>query len=332
MRRRDFLTTGLLAAGLGVASRLQADEASQRTGESGGSARSPIPVQERICLFTDHLDDFDFSHAEVARMLRELGVAGPDLTVRPGGLVKPERVAEDLPQAVAAFRNEGLSVPMLTTGITSASDPVSRQILEMMSRLEIGYYKLGYFPYDNLAAWPQRVAAVRSEVSRLAKLGQELGVRAGFHNHAGPFVGGALWDSWEVLQPLDPQAVGFYFDPAQATIEGGKHAWKLNFQRIAPRLTMVAIKDFVWEKADGQWQTRWCPLGEGMVDWPEFFRLLAGAPFEGPVSLHIEYDPGGATRAARYDNSLEAAARDLKFLRRHLDEAFGRNAAQPDTR
>ena len=332
MRRRDFLKSGLLAAGIGAASRAQADEAPQRGREPGGAAQPPLPVQERVCLFTDHLDDFDFSYAEVARMLRELGVAGPDLTVRPGGLVKPERVAEDLPRAVAAFRDEGLSVPMLTTGITSASDPVARQTLETMSRLNIGYYKLGYFPYDDLAAWPRRLAGVRSEVARLAELGQKLDLRAGFHNHAGPFVGGALWDSWEVLQPLAPEAVGFYYDPAQATIEGGKHAWKLNFQRIAPRLVMVAIKDFVWEKVDGRWQTRWCPLGEGMVDWPEFFRLLADAPFDGPLSLHIEYDPGGATRTARYDNSLAAAARDLKFLRRHLNEAFGQNAAKPDAR
>jgi sugar phosphate isomerase/epimerase len=324
MQRREFLKAGVLAAGLGaVSGRSAAGGGDDLEAEQRAASRPAPPIQDRICLFTDHLDDFDFSYAEIARMLRELGLAGPDLTVRRGGLVKPERVAEDLPEAVTAFREAGLSVPMISTGLTSVGDPTARPTLAAMSRLGIGHYKLGYYEYDDLHQWQQRIAAVRSDVAGLVELGQSLGVRAGFHNHAGPTVGGALWDSWEVLQPLDPHSVGFYYDPAQATIEGGKHAWKLNFQRIAPRLVMVAIKDFVWEKSDGRWQTHWCPLGEGLVDWDEFFARLADVSFDGPVSLHIEYDPGGSTRAERYDRSLEAAARDLAFLRRHVDRAFG---------
>jgi sugar phosphate isomerase/epimerase len=84
---------------------------------------------------------------------------------------------------------------------------------------------------------------------------------------------------------------------------------------------MVAIKDFVWEKTRDEWRTRWVPLGEGMVRWKEFFAMLKKIPFDGPLSLHIEYDPGGSTRAARFENSLAAAQRDLAFLRRQLEAA-----------
>jgi sugar phosphate isomerase/epimerase len=317
--RRAFLRAG--AASLCVA-------ATSVRSVAGADDRRPsagprLPIQQRICLFTDHLDDFDYGCADVARMLKELGVAGPDLTVRPGGLVPPERVADELPKAVAAFREQGLSVPMISTGLTSAGDPAARPTLDAMAQLGISHYKLGYYAYDDLRDWQARLAAVRRDVEGLARLGRRLGLTAGFHNHAGEYVGGAVWDSWEVLEPLEPQSVGFYFDPAQATIEGGKHAWKLNFQRIVPRLVMVAIKDFVWEKVGGHWQTRWCPLGEGLVNWTDFCARLAAVPFDGPVSLHIEYDPGGSTRMARFENSLAAAARDLKFLRERLDAAFG---------
>jgi sugar phosphate isomerase/epimerase len=58
-----------------------------------------------------------------------------------------------------------------------------------------------------------------------------------------------------------------------------------------------------------------------MVRWGEFFDLLAKIPFTGPISLHIEYDPGGTTNAARFENSLTAAERDLRFLRKHLPPA-----------
>ena len=81
---------------------------------------------------------------------------------------------------------------------------------------------------------------------------------------------------------------------------------------------MVVIKDFIWEKVKGKWRTRWVPLGEGMVPFAEYFPLLLKTRFPGPLSLHIEYDPGGKTKVERFDNSLEAAARDLKFLREQL--------------
>lgn len=256
-------------------------------------------------------------------MLKELGVAGPDLTVRSGGLVAPKRVAEELPKAVAAFRKEGLSVPMISTGLTSIRDPAARPTLATAGKLGIRYFKLGYYSYDDTRNWRARLDETRASLRPLLQAAREAGVQAGLHNHAGPSVGGALWDGWELLQALDARDVGFYFDPAQATIEGGNHAWKLNFERASERLKMVAIKDFVWEKRDGQWRTRWVPLGEGMVRWPEFFRMLARASFTGPISLHIEYDPGGATKAARYENSLAAAARDLAFLRGQLRAAAG---------
>jgi sugar phosphate isomerase/epimerase len=58
-----------------------------------------------------------------------------------------------------------------------------------------------------------------------------------------------------------------------------------------------------------------------MVNWDEFFPLLARISFPGPISVHIEYDPGGKTRAERIDNSLAAAQRDISFVRKHLTKA-----------
>ena len=56
-----------------------------------------------------------------------------------------------------------------------------------------------------------------------------------------------------------------------------------------------------------------------MVRWGEFFAMLRKTPFDGPISLHIEYDPGGSSKAAPFENSFAAAQRDLKFLRGQLE-------------
>lgn len=308
--RRRFLRTALAAVAFAPATR-------------AADAPKPRPVHERICLFTDHLDDHGFTYAEVAAHLKELGVAGPDLTVRPGGLVPPERVAEELPKAAGVFREHGLTIPMISTGLTSARDPAARPTLTAAGKLGIRYFKTGYFKYDDPDQWEERIASARKDLSSLAGLGKEAGVCAGVHNHAGPTVGGAMWDGVELLKPLDVKWVGAYFDPMHATIEGGNFGWQLGFRRLAPRLKMVALKDFVWEKTANGWRTRMCPLGEGMVRWPEFFRLLAKTDFDGPLSLHIEYDVGGKTKAERLEKSLAAAEKDLQFLRKQLAAAFG---------
>lgn len=321
MHRRDFITTGgrvsavgcLMGSGL-VGTLLAAD--------SESTPAKTIPVQDRLCLFMDHLDDHGYSYSDVAGMLSPLGIAGPDLTVRGGGLVPPERVVEELPKAATAFRDKGMSIPMLSTNLTSARDPAARPILSTMDKLGIRYFKVGYYHYHDLAKWEAELESQRKDLAGLLELSHQFHAHAGFHNHAGAGIGGAVWDAWEFLRPLNPADVGFYFDPSHASIEGAKHTWKLNLQRISPRLTMVALKDYVWEKTSGGWQTRWCPLGDGMVNWPEFFKLLAQIPFPGPVSVHIEYDPGGKTRLERIDNSLAAAERDISFVRRHLDQAF----------
>ena len=287
-------------------------------------ASGQTPLEKRICLFTDHLDGASgFSYKEVARMLEQLGVSGPDLTVRRGGLVKAERVTEDLPKAAAIFKDHGLTIPTITTSLTNAAEaPVmfSKSLPESGSSTTRSATCV-------TRTW---IIGENGESGRgmtwggLVRLGKSLGIHAGFHNHSGPIVGGTLWDCFDLVERHDRKWLGIFFDIAHATIEGGKNGWNIGFRRIRNRVTMAAIKDFVWEKVRGKWRTRWVPLGEGMVPFAEYLPLLLKTRFPGPLSLHIEYDPGGKTKVERFDRSFEAAARDLKFLREQLRGAHQR--------
>jgi sugar phosphate isomerase/epimerase len=83
-------------------------------------------------------------------------------------------------------------------------------------------------------------------------------------------------------------------------------------------LKMVALKDFYWAKQGSKWKMKMCPMGEGMVDWPKVFSMLAAARFTGPISLHLEYDP---------PNELTAIARDLEFVKKQVAAAYGGGSA-----
>jgi sugar phosphate isomerase/epimerase len=261
----------------------------------------------QICFFSKHLPELNYS--QLAQWLRVAGFDGADLTVRAGGHVLPERAAQDLPRAVEAIRAKGLDVPMITTELTSAADPTARPILSTAARLGVRCFKMGYWRYGTDVLADVKKAA--AEVRALAELAKEFGITAGFHNHP-RYVGLAGWDGRQVLEGLDPKAVGYYYDANNATEEGAVMGWEVTLRLALPRLKMAAFKDFYWSKVNGKWTSVACPLGEGMVNWSKLFPLIAGADFTGPISIHQEYRP---------TDRMAAARADLEFVKKHLQTA-----------
>ena len=301
MTRRELMLTAAAAAVAG-ATRATAQTTARR-------ART-------YCLFSKHLPDLSWS--DVGKEAKAAGFAGIDLTVRAGGHVLPERAVDDLPRALDAIRAHGLSVPMITTDLTSAASPVARPLLTTAARHGVTFYKTGYWRYSPARDVRAQVAAASQAIAGLAALAAECGIVMGVHNHAG-YIGGALWEIAPAMDKLDPSFAGYYFDPRHAVAEGGGGTWKAAANMVAPRLKMVALKDFAWEKTAKGWQPRDCPLGEGMVDWAWFAAALRDAKFTGPISLHLEYEIAGATAAERTRNTLAAAVRDLGLAKRVLE-------------
>ena len=277
------------------------------------AAAMPAPGAGKpaLCLFSKHLPKLNYE--ELGKTVKEFGFDGVDLTVRAAGHVLPERAAQDLPRAVETIRSHGLSVPMITTGLLSASEPPARPTLQTAARLKVPYYKLGYYRYKG-ADPDQAIADVKRSVQGLVELGKEYGIEGGFHNHSGDYVGTAVWDTRSIIAGLDPKWIGYYFDPCHAFAEGGVYGWHLAMQVALKRLKMVALKDFYWEKQNGRWRMKMCALGQGMVDWPRVFKMLAAAKFTGPISLHVEYDP---------PDELAAIGKDLEFMRAQVKAAYG---------
>jgi sugar phosphate isomerase/epimerase len=257
---------------------------------------------------------------DLGRTLKAMGFHGVDLTVRPGGHVDPTRVTTELPVFVDAIRNEGLAVPMISTELVSDADPVAQPTLETAARLKIPFYKTGYYRYKFVDV-RKELEAAGAQLRGLADLSRRHGMRLGYHNHAG-YIGGPVWDFAPFIERLDAATVGYYFDVRHAVVEGGDGGWRTALDLVSPRLSMISLKDFFWEKSGGTWRQRHCPMGDGMVDWKQFFAMLANARFHGPVSLHVEYEVTGATPAAEQDNMLAAAERDVAFIKARIAEAY----------
>lgn len=315
LSRRTFIARGAV---LGAAIPLGLTPAHDALGAIAATPQAERP----ITVFTKHLQWLDFE--ELAEVVAETGFNGLDLTVRPDGHVLPERVAEDLPRAVRAAREAGLTIPLITTAIIDPRDPATAPILRTASDQGIEYYRMGPLRYPRGVAVGDAIEEMRPLMRDLARVNERFGLHGGYQNHAGVRVGGPVWDLHLLLRGLDPRWIGVQYDIRHAMVEGGT-AWPLGLQLLAPYIRTIDIKDFHWAKDGDRWVPRTVPLGEGMVDLPAYFEQVKQLGISGPISVHYEYPPlEGRNDSPPPERRREAVAlmrKDLQYLRAHLRSA-----------
>lgn len=286
--------------------------------------RAAPAARQPVCVFSKPLQWLDYE--ALAETVREAGFDGLDLSVRPGGHVLPEKVADDLPRAVEAARRVGLVVPMMVTAITDARAPHAESVLRTAAGLGITHYRMGYYDYRDELGMAGSLEAHRPKLRELAQLNQSVGIRGGYQNHAGTRVGGAVWDLWELLKGLDPRWIGVQYDICHAVTEGTS-SWPVAMKLLGPSIHTLAVKDLHFEKGpNGRWRAKDVPLGEGMVDWDAYLKLVRQIGVPGPITVHYEYPPleGGTpdpVPAQRRRQAIAAMRKDLLFLRQRLEAA-----------
>lgn len=247
-----------------------------------------------------------------ADLAASMGFEGVDLTVRPGGYIEPSDVSEKLVEAVDVFRSRGLTVPMITTSITSSDEPYAKDVFSIASKLGVRYVKLGYWRYRGFGYLRKQIEDIRRSLKGIEKLCREYSITAGLHTHSGMYMTAEPTILGSILEGFDPEYIGAYIDPGHMAVEGGLAGWLMGMDMLSDRIVMVAVKDFGWFKTERGWVARTVPLGEGLVPWSRVFEILKTIGFEGPVSLHSEYDES-------IDKIIDITRRDVAYIRRIID-------------
>lgn len=303
--RRIFIKT----TSLGVAGTLFSGVTSAAVSSANYEIIRPIHV------FTKCLQFLDYN--KMARVLAENGFDGADLTVRPGGQVLPENVEKDLPKAMKALKNAGIGTNMIVTRLSNPNDPAFRPTLKTMADLGIRYYRMGYINFNDKKTILQNLEIHKKTFEEIEKLNREYGVTGNYQNHSGRRVGGPVWDLYHLLKDRNPEYIGVQYDVRHATVEGGM-SWPLGMKLLAPWIKTTDIKDFIWEKnEEGKWKVKNVPLGMGMVDFNLYFELYKKFNIGAPVSIHYEYDLGGAEHG---DKEISMSLEEIEtYLRNDLD-------------
>ncbi|MEM0024423.1 MAG: sugar phosphate isomerase/epimerase family protein [Thermofilaceae archaeon] len=264
----------------------------------------------KLVLFSKMFQEMPME--KLADFIASLKLDGVDLTVRPGGYIEPKDVKRKLPDAVEIFASRGLQVAMVTTSIVSADEPYAEETFSAAADLGVKYVKLGYWHYRGFGHLWKQIEEARENLKGIERLCKEYNLTAGVHTHSGMFLTAEAAVVRLLLEGFDPEYVGAYIDPGHMVVEGGLAGWLMGMDLLSDRITIVAVKDFGWFKTEKGWVARVIPLGEGLVPWEEVFKILKSLGFEGPVSLHSEYEEVGLSEIA------ELTRRDAAYVKEIL--------------
>lgn len=257
------------------------------------SANSAQQDSLSISIFSKHLQFLDYE--QTGKMATELGFSGVDLTVRPKGHVLPESVKTDLPKAIAAIKKGGSTCEMITTNIEGVHQILDVDVLETAADLGVKYYRTNWFKYPRNQSMPDALKVYQKQIKKLGALNKKLGIIGNYQNHAGTKIGASFWEIDTLLKTVNTDFFGVQYDIRHAVAESG-FSWENGLKLLHSNIKTIVLKDFKWGEVNGKWKLINTPIGEGMVDFDKYFKLLKMYGLNPPVSLHLEYDLGGAEK------------------------------------
>ncbi len=262
--------------------------------------------------FQSHLEP-----AALAALVHEAGLDAVNLVIREGYWVSPEQVAKEAPRFVEAMRAEGVLVPFATAGFDLDALARGQAPLEALAECGIRDFRPGYFRRPN-GGPPvhELVDAARGTMERIARVCEASGTRCVYQLHHG-----TLFPSpssiWPIVRDLPPEAVGVELDPGNQSREGLED-WDRSCSLLGDHVAAAGIKDSAPRRDDTSpdgpakgWRRDWVPCDEGVTDWHDFARALAGIDFEGTfvfMPFYDEDDPDAQARALKREVAYVRAA------------------------
>jgi sugar phosphate isomerase/epimerase len=241
---------------------------------------------------------------------KETGVDGLDLAVRPGYPIEPGNALTELPKFAAIMKQNKLDIPLVSapTSLIDAESKDAKNLFEACALAGVPMIKIGYFPYKG--NFSDDLQGARKKLQGFSKLAQATKVKAVYHTHSGNNIGNNAVSLKELLTDFDPHQIGAFADTGHLAVNGGPI--KMELEILRPWLSIIAIKDILWEQAKADWAFKVIPAGSGIVRWNDVSKGIKDAKFQGTIVLHGEYEASGLP------NRKDFAKKELAFLKKQF--------------
>jgi sugar phosphate isomerase/epimerase len=244
-------------------------------------------------LFSKNLKTL--SIAEHAKFCREVGLQGFDLAIRPGYPVNGDNVETALPEAVKAWKSEGLAVPMATLqwDVTDPRKPEYEKILASCAAVGCKFIKLGYWQFKPGMDYWKTVDLIRWDLAGWQRLAEKHGLKICHHIHSGRDFGSNASATMHIVKGCDPRFIGVYVDPCHLAFDGEDYC--LAFSMVRDYLTLCSLKNCAYTRQEQNGRVVWkkglVPVREGLVPYHEVIpMLIKDFGFDNVFSFHSEYE------------------------------------------
>jgi len=232
---------------------------------------------------------------EAYPLLAEAGIGGIELSPPADG---------DYERCRALAETNGLCIASVATGV-ELGNPESvaafTQVLEKTASIRVSLVFVSVKGKEGLS--PEAVLTGFGEVCDSAA---DLGITLSMETH--PPFGTNARIALETIAAVARPNLGYNFDTANLYYYNAGADTVAELKLAAPRVTSVHLKD-----TDGSFKTPNFPvLGQGVVDFPEVFRVLGARGFTGPYTLELE---GPLMRGKDLDERHAVVLECMTYLR-----------------
>ena len=256
--------------------------------------------------------------AQVLDQIAAAGYAGTELG--PYGYLptEPQSLAHELRSRKLGLGSSFVPLPLEDAGSRGRSVETALRVAQLLATQQVQELILaddedparqkiaGRVPADGSASWSdaqwrEACATVEAVASALQK---ELGMRVVLHHHAGTFVE-TPQEVERFLAGTNPESVGLLLDTGHYVYGGGDPVELV--KRHGQRVRYVHLKDARADElqhvrshpvAMGEAWARgvFCPLGDGVVDFPRVIESLRGAGYSGWLIVEQDVVPDAQGR------------------------------------
>jgi len=271
----------------------------------------------KLVVFSKMLKELDVDG--LIEAAGDCGIDGYDLCVRDGYCVNPDNAVDALPPAARRLREHGLLVAMVTApgDLVRAEDARAEPLLRAMDAADVRLLKLGYFLFEPLKQdyW-REVEEVRAAFERWQDLSRRHRVKICYHTHSGGCMGMNCGMLAHLVRGFDPACIGAYVDTGHLVISGEPFGVAVSV--AGEHLSLIALKDILLHREErdghGTKQRTVVEAGTGMVDWTDVFAQIKRLGYDGPLSVHCEFNVPAA-------GFLPAMKRETGFFSGRLRQA-----------
>ncbi|MCM8785177.1 MAG: sugar phosphate isomerase/epimerase [Candidatus Omnitrophica bacterium] len=268
----------------------------------------------KFIVFTKHFKELDIDL--LIEKINDMDVEGVDLCVRPGYPVNLDNIEKYLPIVVKKFKENGLSIPMITTptDFVEPKDPVVEKVFYACQMSGIKLIKIGYWFMGKDGYW-KTVENIRGKIENFIKYAEKYQIKFLIHNHSGATMGLNSCSVMNLVKGFPKEYIGIFLDPGHLSIVGEPIDMAIDI--VKEYISAVAVKDLIRERivqeGKRKWQIRVVPLGEGYVEWDKTFNKLFEINFSGPISIHSEYPE------LKIDDLIDQTKIDIRYLKRVIE-------------